>query len=147
MKDLIKKLLNKKLFENDSKFSDDYDLSKHNFNTGDCDIYAVSLHRIYGYPLYVARGYFLEPEWGGKREWDYEDCHIMVKLPNGNFMDSDGESTPIDMKQNCRFANDVQKIKFIAIDEETALSIFSCTDQENEIKYIMNYIKKNERPY
>ena len=69
----------------DQSFSDDYDFSKHSFNSGDCDIYAVALHRLHGYPLYVVRGHFLEDEWGGEREWDFEDAHIVVKLPNGNF--------------------------------------------------------------
>lgn len=44
----------------DGKFDDEYDFSKHNFNTGDCDIYAISLHRLYNYPLYAIRGKFLE---------------------------------------------------------------------------------------
>lgn len=128
-----------------SKFSDDYDFSKHSFNTGDCDIYAVSLHRLYGYPLYVVRGHFLEPEWGGKREWDYEDCHIVAKLPNGLFIDSDGEQGVSELKQNARFMNDVQKITIEPIDEETALNTFSCQDQEADIKQVMNYIKKKDK--
>ncbi len=109
---------------------------------GDCDVYAVSLHRLYNYPLYVIRGYFLEEDWGGKREWDYEDCHIMVKLPNGNYMDSDGEQTAKQLKQRATFANDVKKIKFVPIDEQTALNTFSCSNQESSIKKIMGYIKK-----
>lgn len=126
-------------------FSDDYDLSKHNFNHGDCDIYAVSLHRLYGYPLYVVRGWFLEPEWGGERGYDYEDSHIIVKLPNGNYMDSDGETTESDLRQNCAFGNDIEKITFEPVSEEEALSTFSCENQEPAIKQVMNYINlKND---
>ncbi len=143
--ELIKNGTGKDLLETQSKFSDDYDFSKHNFNTGDCDIYAVSLHRLYGYPLYVVRGWFLEPEWGGEREYDYEDSHIIVKLPNGNFMDSDGETTESDLRQNCAFGNDIEKITFEPVSEEEALSTFSCENQEPAIKQVMNYINlKND---
>lgn len=140
MKSFIKKLLR----ESYGKYTDDYDFDKHNFNFGDCDIYAVSLHRLYGYPLYVVRGWFLEEEWGGKREWDYEDCHIMVKLPNGKYMDSDGEFTGKEMKKNCLFGNKVKRITIVQIDEETALSTFSCEDQENDIQKVMDYIKSKK---
>ena len=140
MKSFIKKLLR----ESYGKYTDDYDFDKHNFNFGDCDIYAVSLHRLYGYPLYVVRGWFLEPEWGGKRELDYEDCHIMVKLPNGKYMDSNGESTGKEMKQSCLFDNEVKRVTIVQIDEETALSTFSCEDQEGDIQKVMGYIKSKK---
>lgn len=140
MKSFIKKLLR----ESYGKYTDDYDFDKHNFNFGDCDIYAVSLHRLYGYPLYVVRGWFLEPEWGGKRELDYEDCHIMVKLPNGKYMDSKGESTGKEMKQSCLFDNEVKRVTIVQIDEETALSTFSCEDQEGDIQKVMGYIKSKK---
>lgn len=139
MKDFIRYNLRFNITES---YSDDYDFSKQNFNFGECDIYAVSLHRLYGYPLYVIRGYFLEEEWGGEREWDYEDCHIMVKLPNGNFMDSSGEATGDEMKEACMFGNKVEKIEILPIDEQTALSTFSCQDQEDTIKQVMKYISK-----
>ena len=128
----------------ESSFSDDYDFSKHNFNHGDCDIYAVSLHRLYGYPLCVVRGWFLEEEWGGEREWDYEDAHIMVKLPNGKYMDSSGESTEEDMKSLSAFGNKIEKITIEHITEEQALSTFSCENQEPAIKQVMNFIKKKK---
>ena len=145
MKNFIKYRLRLKLNETISGYGDDYDFSKHNFNFGDCDIYAVSLHRLYGYPLYVIRGYFLEEEWGGEREWDYEDCHIMVKLPNGNYMDSSGEATGNEMKRACLFGNKIEKIKILPIDEQTALSTFSCQDQEESIKQVMKYISKKNK--
>lgn len=125
-------------------YDDDYDFSEHNFNMGDCDIYAVSLHRLYGYPLYVIRGHFLEEPWGGKREWDHEDAHIMVKLPNGNYLDSSGEQTEKQMKRLALFGNKVRKITFEPIDEETALSTFSCQNQEPVIKQVMKYIKSKK---
>jgi GNAT superfamily N-acetyltransferase len=135
----------KDLSEGLGGFEDDYDFSKHNFNSGDCDIYAVSLHRLYGYPLYVVRGWYLEPEWGGEREWDYEDSHVVVKLPNGKYLDSEGETTEAELRQNTAYSNDIQKITFEPLTEEEALSIFSCEDQELAIKQVMKYIKSKKK--
>jgi len=144
MKNFIKKSVRYYLNENYGNFDNDYDFSKHNFNLGDCDIYAVALHRLHGYPLYVIRGYFLEEEWGGEREWDYEDSHIIVKLPNGNYMDSDGEQTEETLKSNAGFMNKVERIEFIPIDEEGALSTFSCQDQEEDVSKVINYLKNKK---
>ena len=138
--------IKQRLRESFQEFTDDYDFENHNFNIGDCDIYAVSLHRLYGYPLYVIRGYFLEPEWGGEREWDYEDCHIMVKLPNGNYMDSSGEATEEEMKSAGLFSNAVERVEIEQIDEQTALSTFSCQDQESSIKRVMKFIQNKKGP-
>ncbi len=104
----------------------------------------MALHRLHGYPLYVIRGYFLEEEWGGEREWDYEDSHIIVKLPNGNYMDSDGEQTEETLKSNAGFMNKVERIEFIPIDEEGALSTFSCQDQEEYVSKVINYLKNKK---
>lgn len=127
-----------------SKFLDDYDFSKHSFNTGDCDIYAVSLHRLYGYPLYVVRGWY-EDDLGEDNDFNYEDCHIVVKMPNGLYLDSEGEQGEQELRQNARFMNDVHKITIVPISEEEALNTFSCQDQESEIKQVMNYIKKKDK--
>lgn len=126
----------------ENKFDDNCDLSKHSFNTGDCDIYAVSLHRLYGYPLCAIRGKFLEPEWGGEREFDYEYCHVMVKLPNGNYLDSDGEQTEEEMISRSMFMEDVESVDIVEVSEEDALSLFSCEDQEESIKQVMKYISE-----
>ena len=142
LKQFIKTTIREFLNETyDGRFGDEYDFTKHNFNTGDCDIYAISLHRLYGYPLYAIRGKFLEPEWGGKREWDYEYCHIMVKLPNGNYMDSDGEQTKKEMTSRAAFSEDVKKVEIVQISEEEAINMFSCEDQEKDIQRVMKYIK------
>ena len=140
--ELIKKGTGNDLLEG-GEFTDDYDLSKHNFNSGDCDIYAVSLHRLYGYPLYVVRGWFKD-EFGEDGEFDFEDSHIVVKLSNGKFMDSEGETTEAELRQNTAYSNDIQKITFEPISEEEALSTFSCENQEPAIKQIMNYIKSKK---
>jgi len=64
----------------------------------------------------------------------------MVKLPNGKYMDSDGEQTKQEMISRAAFMNDVTKVKIVQIDEETALNTFSCQDQEEDIKRIMNQL-------
>ncbi len=129
-------------FLNESaKFGNDYDFKNYNFNLGDCDIYAISLHRLYNYPLFAIRGKFLEEEWGGDREWDYEYCHIMAKLPNGNYLDSNGEQTEEEMLSTAAFGEVVKGVEIVPISEEEAINMFSCEDQEEDIKYIMSYIK------
>lgn len=120
-------------------------IEDYNFNMGDCDIYATALHRLHGYPLYVIRGYFLEEPWGGKREWDYEDCHIVVRLPNGLFKDSNGEYTLKELISLAMFGNNVKKIKAVKISEEEALSTFSMEDQEEDIQKVMDIISNKSR--
>jgi len=138
---VVRETLNGVVFESDSKFSDDYDFSKHSFTSGDCDIYAVSLHRLYGYPLYVVRGWY-EDDLGEDNDFNYEDCHIVVKMPNGLYLDSEGEQGEQELRQNARFMNDVHKITIVPISEEEALNTFSCQDQEADVQNVMNYIKK-----
>jgi len=55
-------------------------------------------------------------------------------------MDSDGEQTKQEMISRAAFMNDVTKVKIVQIDEETALNTFSCQDQEEDIKRIMNQL-------
>ncbi len=134
-----------KLFE--SKFTDDYDLSKHNFNCGDCDVYAIALHRVYGYPLYIVNGYHKEEDWDeeeGYTEYDSEPAHIVVKLPNGNYMDSDGEVTEEQLKADCAFGNKIKYIKIEPITEQEAMYVYSGEDQEEDIERVVKYIKNKE---
>lgn len=133
----LRKIIRQILEEN---FGDNYDFSKHSFTTGDCDIYAVSLHRLHGYPLYVVRGW-IKSDSEEDDEINYEDCHIVVKLPSGMFLDSRGEQSEMDLIQDARFMNDVYKVTVEPISEEIALSTFSCQDQESEIRQVMDYIR------
>ncbi len=135
-----------KLFE--SKFTDDYDLSEHNFNCGDCDVYAIALHRVYGYPLYIVNGYHKEEDWDeeeGYTEYDSEPAHIVVKLPNGNYMDSDGEVTEEQLKADCVFGNKIEYIKIEPITEQEAMYVYSGEDQEEDIERIVKHIRNKEK--
>jgi len=133
------------LFE--SRFDDDYDFNHHNFNCGDCDIYAIALHRIYGYPLYVVNGYFKEDDWDeeGFTEYDREPAHIVVKLPNGNYMDSNGEVTEDELKEDCAFGNNIEYIKIEEITEQEAMHTYSGEDQEEDIQRVMKHITNKEK--
>jgi hypothetical protein len=143
MGNYIKTNIKSYIAESYRRFSDDAEFDNYNFNLGDCDIYAISLHRLYGYPLYAIRGRFLEPEWGGEREWDYEYCHVMAKLPNGNYLDSTGEQTEKEMLSLAAFSEDIKKVEIVEISEEEAINMFSCQDQEKDIEIVMNYLKNN----
>ena len=111
-----------------------------NFNMGDCDIYAVALHRLYGHPLYAIHGYYLEEPWGGKQELISEVYHIMVKLPNGKFKDSDGEYTLKELIPLLGLGEEIKKVKAVKISEEEALSTFSMEDQEDRVQKVMDWI-------
>jgi hypothetical protein len=141
----MKHLQSYKLFE--SRFTDEYDFSEHNFNCGDCDVYAIALHRVYGYPLYIVNGYFKEEDWDeeeGYTGYDSEPAHIVVKLPNGNYMDSDGEVTEEQLKAECAFGNKIEYIKIEPITEQEAMHVYSGEDQEEDIERIVKYIKNKE---
>ena len=121
----------------------------HNFNLGECGLYAIALNRLYNYPIYTIRGKFLEEDWGGEREYDYEYAHFMVKLPNGNFLDSSGEQTKEQMINLSIFTEDVEDIEVVEVREDEVREVFlgldfetSQDDWETEILEIMNYIKK-----
>lgn len=70
----------------------------------------------------------------------------MVKLPNGNFLDSDGEITKKELINQCLFSNKIGEIKIEKISEEEALSIFGgcdydVSDRNSHINKVINHIK------
>lgn len=132
----MKHLKTYKLFESDF-----------NFNFGDCEIYAIALHRLYGHSLYVVNGYYKEPDWNEKMGWTAyldEPCHVVVKLPNGKYLDAQGEITEDELKKACLFGNEVEYIKIEPISEEEAKYLYTGEDKEDEIKEVINMIKSNE---
>lgn len=132
----MKHLKTYKLFESDF-----------NFNFGDCEIYAIALHRLYGHPLYVVNGYYKEPDWDEEMGWIAyldEPCHVVVKLPNGKYLDAQGETTENDLKKACLFSNEVEYIKIEPISEEEAKYLYTGEDKEDYIQEVTNMIKSNE---
>ena len=65
----------------------------------------------------------------------------MVKLPNGNYLDSNGEQSEEEMISLAMFNEDVKKIEIVSITENDAMHMFSCEDQEKDITQVMDYIK------
>ena len=111
-----------------------------NYSTGDCDIYAIALHRLYKYPIYVVNGYYIFDD-----EYCNEPCHLVVKLPNGNFLDSRGETTEEELKEDSLFSNEIKYIKIEEISEDEAMFIFTSDDQEELIQKTMEEISLNEK--
>ncbi len=123
--------------------------SNENYNFGDCDIYAVALHRHYKYPLYSVRNYYPNGSYN-KTDKEYEeygidseDAHIVVKLPNGNFLDASGEMSEENLIKSCIFGNTIGEIKLVPISEDEALSIFggcdyNIDDKIDDINYIIS---------
>lgn len=109
----------------------------YSYTSGDCDIYAISLHKLTNYPLYVIRGFYKDELGDG-----YEDCHMVVKSPNGKYLDVNGENTIKQLKNKCLFSNAIYKIKIVPISEEEAKYCFSMSGPSSEdIDKTIEYIK------
>lgn len=128
------------------------------FNFGDCDIYAISLHRIYDYPIYAVMGIYASDDYGKKGykpsnddEYEEEYAHLVVKLPNGNFMDADGEFTEKQIIKLCVLGK-TKDVQLVRMDEKKAKWLFRCGESdedsykkengvsEKEIEKVKNYI-------
>jgi hypothetical protein len=127
------------------------------FNLGDCGLYAIALHRVYGFPIYVCKGYFLEEDWGGKREMEGEVSHAVVKLPNGNYLDHDGELTEKQLLKNTYYGSNNKEAKknekIEPVTEKQAKLLFRCgldesrcpdMVKEKEIQEVVKYIMKKK---
>lgn len=137
MRELIKEKLREKLRENE------YGMDDFDFKHGDCDIFAISMHRLYNYPLYVVRGYF-EDEFGEPGEYAYEDAHMVVKKGENTYLDADGEHTKENLIEGSLFMEEVETVKLVELSEEEALESFSCEDQEDEINGLMKILKSKK---
>jgi predicted RNA-binding Zn-ribbon protein involved in translation (DUF1610 family) len=96
--------------------------SKKIYGQGNCDVYAIALHRLFKYPLCVVRGFY-------KDDWDdeiaYEDSHMFVKIDKNNGMDIRGKRPISEIILDCAFVNKIEKIKTPIISEEEARNIFT----------------------
>jgi len=111
---------------------------QYNFNMGDCDVYAVALHRIYGYPIYALYGFYYDET----DELNYEIYHIMVKTPDGKYKDSNGEFSLDELKPLVGLGHEnILRIRMVSVSEDEALSIFSMSDQEEDILRVIDMIK------
>jgi hypothetical protein len=135
----------------------EFEDNRWDFNLGDCGLYAIALHRVYGFPIYVCKGYFLEEDWGGKREMEGEVSHAVVKLPNGNYLDHDGELTEKQLLKNTYYGSNNKEAKknekIEPVTEKQAKLLFRCGSEESrcpdmvkekEIQEVVKYIMKKK---
>lgn len=94
------------------------------YRHGLCDAMAVALHEIYGYPLGLWRGYYLDPyaegEDGAEEAW--EDAHACVMLPDGSWADVDGIHTE---QPNLHFSSNVTRIELVPASMDEVCSAFT----------------------
>jgi hypothetical protein len=111
------------------KYLRTYEEMNFDFNYGNCNVYAIALHRLYDYPLYVVNLYFKEDEWEEQVElgdpyfYDHETAHVCVKLPNGKYLDSDGEFEEDKLIELC-MTDYTEYVKIEAITEFVASTCY-----------------------
>jgi len=122
------------------------------YNFGDCNIYAIALHRLYNYPLYAINLYFKEDDWdedAGYTHMDHETAHVCVKLPNGKYLDGDGEFEKDKLIELC-VTNYTEYVKIEAITEFEARTCYLGSGEtetvgksylEEEIQQVIKDIK------
>ena len=127
----------------------------YDFNCGDCYIYAIAMHRLYDYPIYGVKLYFKEDDWDyiTDPQYDFEYAHIIVKKPNGKFVDHEGDYTEEELK-NLSKTNYTEFIKIEPISEFEARTAYLGSDEsetigsnyrEQDIINVMKMIKENEK--
>lgn len=138
------------MIKNWKQFENYYD-----FNFGDCYIYAIAMHRLYGYPIYGVKLFFKEDDWDyiDDPQYDYEYAHIIVKAPNGKFVDQDGEYNEEELKRLSKTSY-TEFIKIEEISEFEARTAYLGLDEkeeedsklyrEEDILKVMDMIKNGE---
>lgn len=102
------------------------------YRLGMCDAMALALHRHYGYPLAVWRGFFPD-EFGDEGDEAYEDAHMCVVLPDRSWADVDGLHSA--QPENLIFNQPVTRVEMVPVSEEDARQIFTTdgvTDEQIE---------------
>lgn len=102
---------------------------------------------IYGYPLYSVRNYYDNGSFDEDDDnyevygVDIEDAHIVVKLPNGKYMDADGVFSKNKLIDLCIFTEEVGEIKIEEISEFEAISAFlGCDFNKEEVESDINEV-------
>jgi len=115
------------------------------YKLGNCEVFAIALSELLNKPLYVVRGFYWD---NNIKENVYEDCHVVVKVSNNNYMDVDGIKNEEEIKLSCMFLNDIKKIKLIKITKEEAKFIFSTEGiLEKDIEKAKQIILQNKSKY
>lgn len=97
------------------------------------NLFAVALHRLTKFPIYTVRGYFKDtddyrsPDY--VRRNSYEDVYNCVKLPNGNFLSSNGERTQKDITGS--YFTDYGRIELVELSEMEAINLYKHEDDQD----------------
>lgn len=90
------------------------------YSAGMCDVFALALHRLLGWPLAVVRG-AMEDEWG--EDW-YEDAHAFVLAPEGGGADVRGIRPIDEIVGECAFSNP-SEVSVVEVGEKEMCSLFT----------------------
>lgn len=110
---------------------------------GNCNVYAIAMHRLYKYPIYAINGYFKEDDWDDldedERIYNSEVAHVFNKLPNGLYVDYQGVYTELEMKKLSNTSY-FEFMELVEMSEIEARNCFGGVD-ELEIQSTMETIK------
>ena len=125
-------------------FNKYYYESSCSYKLGNCESFAIALSELTNNPLYVVRGYYYDDILD---EESYEDCHIVVKS-GSKYIDVDGFKSDKELKRNCAFMNEIQRIEIEEISKEEAQYIFSSEGvSEEDITKAKDLILKDRNKY
>jgi len=105
-------------------------LNDFDFDEGDCNIYAVAVHRKYGNPIYAVKGYFEEDGVKGS-----VISHVFVKAENGKFKDASGEYNEAQIKAKSDTGYFV-KTEIVPLSGEEAIGVF-CDEPVDDFDDLM----------
>tara|TARA_R110000772_G_scaffold81439_2_gene173252 strand:- start:33106 stop:33624 length:519 start_codon:yes stop_codon:yes gene_type:complete len=108
-------------------------------------LFAIALHRVTNFPIYVFRGYFKEYD-----GYEYDHFYTGVKLPNGNYLSSNGQLTFDELKKfyggkqspKMWSADNVEYYRMVEITELEAYNLYNGIDEQGE-DYIPDYDKES----
>jgi len=129
------------------------------YQHGGCNVYAIALHKLSGYPLYTVRGFYREDDWeevlkmGYEFGYYHEDGHVVVKAPNGKYIDSESEYTEEELIDATGFGPHIERIEIVPLTELEAYNLYyGCDEQEdikdqenNEVNKILKDLKQNNK--
>ena len=110
------------------------------YDQGDCNFYAIALHKLTGYPIYSVRGYYKEDDWdevienGDIPNYYHEDGHVVVLSKNGLYIDADGEYTEEELIKQTHFGSYIERVDLVKLTEKEAYNLYYGSDEQEDIK-------------
>jgi hypothetical protein len=110
--------------------------------TGNCDIMALALHRLTGYPLGLLSGKVLSDDEEDGHFFEHAHAVVIIDAAQEEWMDAGGICKGI--PDNLYFSNPVTEVVLLPALEGDVRSAFSCGEiEEPEIEAAQNYAIKN----